>query len=147
MPKAPPDDDEELPDPTFATEARERLAVNLFDLDRMNPDVRAMLLGGKLDLAGGAIRVDDSRLDETGVTFSCDLLTAASICDVIRNQDRIVGDYPTRIYVFRRAWSRLPGDEVLTEVVVGKVRLRRRTFASLPVTSTFKASDPVDFSE
>ncbi len=79
----------------------ERLALNLFDCDRIEPIVRQMMLGGKLVLE--PIRVDPQRGDEVGVEFSCDLLTAAALCDVIRSHDRELGDRPTRVYVFRRS--------------------------------------------
>lgn len=97
-----------------------RLAINLYDLDRLLPFVRETLLGGKLDLKGGAIWVDRSRPDETAVAFACSLETAGAICDVIRSHDREAGDYPTRVYVFRRSWTKLPTDAVLTVMADGK---------------------------
>jgi hypothetical protein len=107
---------------------RERLAVNLFDCDRIEPTVRQMMLGGKLKLE--AIRVDPDRGDEVGVEFCCDLLTAAAICDVIRSHDRELGDCLTRVYVFRRTWTKLSSTAVLSRIGKdGILRLSEELFA------------------
>jgi len=92
-----------------------RLGINIFDLGRINSSMLGMLrLAEKIDHV--PIRFDLSRLDEGGVAFSCPLLDAACLCDVIRCHDRKAGDYPTRVYIFRKAWSRLPSHAVLTRV-------------------------------
>ena len=105
----------------------ERLAVNLFDLDRIDPTIRSMLLGGKVDLT--AIRVDKDRGDEVAVAFTCDLLSAACICDTLRSHDKRAGDYPTRVYLFKRtAWSRVPGSITLATVKDGSCTLNRTIF-------------------
>lgn len=96
---------------------QECLAVNLADLDRMDPALRGPLLHGKLDLKAGHIRVDPRRVDEFAVGFTCDLLTAATLCDVVRSNDRKLRQSPTRVYLRRRvSWEQLPKDAVLTEV-------------------------------
>ncbi len=105
----------------------ERLAVNLFDLDRIDPTIRSMLLGDKVDLT--AIRVDKDRGDEVAVAFTCDLLSAACICDTLRSHDKRAGDYPTRVYLFKRtAWSRVPGSIMLATVKDGSCTLNRTIF-------------------
>lgn len=114
-----------LPDPP---QNGQRLAVNLCDLDRVDSSIRGMLLSGKLNLQA-LIRMDRDRPDETAVAFSCDLLTAATCCDVLRGHDLRAGDYPTRVYLFRQSWSKLPGSTVLTLVNDGKVFLNPEVFA------------------
>lgn len=104
---------------------RERLGVNLFDLERIDPFVRSqMRLSDRLDL-GAPVWVDRNRPDEHAVAFKCDFLTAALLCDVIRHRDRQAGVYPTRVYLFREAWSKLPSTAVLTVVVRGTSGVER----------------------
>jgi hypothetical protein len=92
-----------------------RLGINIFDIDRIDSVMREMMrLTEKIDRT--PIRFDPSRMDEGGVAFSCSLLDAACLCDVIRSHDRRAGDFPTRVYVFRKAWSKLPSHAVLTRV-------------------------------
>lgn len=107
---------------------RERLAVNVADLTRLDSTIRSLLLGGNLDLTQ-SIRTDPDRIDEGAVAFSCDLLTAACIADTIREHNRRAGEYPTRIYLRRgAAWTKLPGQTVLTRVVGDSVVLDHDTF-------------------
>lgn len=105
----------------------ERLAINLADLDRVDQLIRDILLRGKLD-ATQAIWTDKSKMDEVAVAFTCDLLTAACICDTIRTHDRNAKDYPTRVYIFRRAWSKVAGDALLSLVEDGEVVLNPALF-------------------
>lgn len=110
-----------------------RLAMNLFDSERIVPDMRAKLLSGLLDLK--VIRVDKSRPDETAVAFKpdLDLLYIATICDIIRDHDRDGGDYPTRVYIKKAtAWERIPADTRLTHMEDGKSVLNRKLFALPP---------------
>lgn len=108
------------------SERREKLAVLLADLDRVAPSLRTGLLGGKLDLKT-AVRVAD---EVAAVMFTCDLLTAAAVCDLLRSEDRRCGNPPTAVYVRRdRAWAKLPGSAVLTVVVRGEMRLNPVVFA------------------
>lgn len=112
---------------------REFLAVNLFDLDRVEPMVRQALLADTLDL-DSVIKADDDKPDERAVRFKCPFLRAALICDILRNHDRQVGDPPTRIYMsrmsgpFRVGWRKLPGNLVLTATVNDKVTLNPLLF-------------------
>ena len=105
----------------------EKLAVNLFDLDRVQPTIRELMLGGKLDTSQ-AIQMDKDRMDEAGVVFSCDLLTAACICDTIRSHDRVAGLYPTRVYVCKRSWSKVPGTVALAKVEDQVLKLNPEVF-------------------
>ena len=111
-----------------------RLAINLFDLTRIDPLVRQMLgLAAQLDAAAGPIRMDKDRPDETAVAFRStdedDLLKAAAVCDVVRSNDRKVGDAPTRTYLKRQVWVRLPSAAVLTLVGEnGDLRLNSEWF-------------------
>ena len=119
---------------------REKLAVSLVDLDRVAPALRAGLLGGKLDLSR-AIRVGQDRTEDVpAVVFSCDLLTAATVCDILRSHDRQHGDPPTGLYICKdRAWVRVTNDTVLTVVVGGKTRLNPAVF---PAALTDAAPPP-----
>lgn len=114
-------------DDPIQSNGRERLAVNLADLDRVDPTIRGILLGGKLD-ATRAVVTDKGRMDEIAVAFTCDLLTAACCCDTLRTHDRKVGDYPTRVYVFRRAWTKIVSSALLTLIEGDKVVLNPALF-------------------
>ena len=105
----------------------EALAINIFDIldeSRLDPFIRQCLLPpGTLDLSR-YLRIDPDRVDEAAVRFVCPLLQAAAICDIARNNDRKLGQFPTRVYYRRAAaWERLPGAAVLTETEDGQVRL------------------------
>ena len=126
-----------------------QLAVNICDLTRIDPTVRAMLLGGKLDVASGPIRTDPERLDESAIAFSCDLLTAACCLDVMRDHDRRAGDYPTRCYVKTASvWNKLPGRATLTVTITdkylehGKVVLNPEWFPHAVAPVVIKHSGP-----
>lgn len=122
------------PIPPRAPKRPEQLAINLFDLNRLPPIVRHSLLHGQLDLTG-AFQTDKDAPDERGVRFSCELLKAAIICDIIRSEDRKAGDFPTRVYYRKeagKAWRSLPNDTVLTEEgeKEGSFSLNRKLFPS-----------------
>lgn len=120
---------------------REKLAVNLFDLDRVDPLIRAELLGGKIDVKAGPVRIDPRRPDLAAVGFRCDLLTAAIVCDILRSHDRELGDAPTRVYIKRaEAWEPLAGRVVLTVVVDGKCQLSPEVFP--PVLELLPVAPP-----
>jgi hypothetical protein len=94
----------------------ERLAVNLFDLDRMPERLRAavamridpkpIVLDGEAGLNGGP--------REVGLAFACPLMEAATLCDLLRQVDRDAGQRPVRLYICKKAWSPIPDDRVLT---------------------------------
>lgn len=128
---------------TVEIRPRERLAINLFDLDRINLTIRGMLLADKLD-ASRAIPMDRDRGDERAVEFSCDLLTAATVCDTIRSHDRKAGEAPTRVYLWRGSWSKLGGSVVLTQLMGdGRCRLSPEFFASEPKSAVAPEVGPV----
>lgn len=108
-------------DQAAAPSSRWRIAVNIVDLSRVDETIRQLLLAGKVDRSA-VIRTDPDRPDEAAVAFSCDALTAACICDTIRDHDRRVGDHPTRAYVQRAggAWVKLPREAMLSRVVGGQ---------------------------
>ena len=112
------------------------LAVNLPDLDRVSPFIREILLRGKITLKK-AILVDRDRYDELAVKFTCDLLTAACACDVLRTKDRREKRYPTRVYLrTKKAWTKIPGDKALTLVKDGDLRLNPEVFPGVFVSSS-----------
>ena len=108
----------------------ERLAVNLFDLLRLNEFVRATMVTPLLNPDKAAIvRPDPSRLDEGAVEFACPLLQAACVMDVLRAHDREAGDHPTRTYLRRaEAWVKLPAAALLTIINNGKAWLNPELF-------------------
>lgn len=111
------------------------LALNLFDLDRLDPQLRASLLGGKLDLSR-PIRL--GKADEVAVGLVCSTLTAALAIDVIRSEDRRHGDEPTRAYIHRGDWERLDPSAVLTVMREGKSRLNPIFFSRVLESSPAK---------
>lgn len=128
---------------------RERLAINLCDVTdeaRLSEFMRTTLLGGKL--AETWINVDPRQIDEAAVEFTCDLLTAACICDTIRTHDRLVKDSPTRVYLRRAdAWRRLPGNVLLSIVSDGELKLNPIVFpdtSSVPAASKPLAVEAID---
>ena len=97
---------------------KEKLAINIFDIDRLDPTIRHNLLKGKLATDRTAVlRLDKEHLHETALPFTCGLLTAGAICDIIRGIDRRMGDSPTRVYVFKGLnWTKVPFNKLLTVV-------------------------------
>lgn len=93
------------------------LAINLFDLERLDPMVREQLFGhGLFHLHPRPIWMDKEVMEETGLAFACQLLQASAICDFLREKDRKDGRTVTRVYLRRvRAWTRLPSDVILVK--------------------------------
>lgn len=105
-----------------------QLAINFLDLDRNPPLIIGLLLGDKIDKTTPIV-MDKSRFDEAGVVFTCDLETAACVCDTIRTKDRNEKRYPTRVYLRRHeAWRKLAGADVLALVEGDKVVLNPKVF-------------------
>lgn len=116
------------PLPSQVKKFRPELAVNLLDLDRVEPLILSMLLGGKLDQSR-VIRMDRNAMDEMGVAFTCDTVTAAACCDTLRNRDKGAKQYPTRVYRWGgRAWSKVPGNMTLTVIQGDEVVLNPAVF-------------------
>lgn len=133
-----------MPMPKRAPSCTDRLAINLYDLMRVDEFIRAQLVGGKINLDRAAvIKVDPDRLDETAVEFTCGIVTAACIADTIRTHDRAAKQYPSRVYLRRAtAWNRLPAEATLALVEDGKVLLNPKVFkVELPVAKP-KARGP-----
>lgn len=110
--------------------AGEQLAVNLFDLDQLDSAIKGKLLAGKVDTRN-PLRTDWDRKnidDEVALIFTCDLLEAALICDIIRNLNRKVNDRPTRLYIKRKEWSRIPSGIILTIKDLNGTRLNPKVF-------------------
>ncbi len=105
-----------------------QLAINLWDCDHINPLLRPYLLGGRLD-KDNAVWVDKSRVDETALVFTCELLEAALVIDIVRNEQRKKGEPPIRAYIHKRTWTRLTGTQVLTVTEDGKAALNSEIFA------------------
>lgn len=113
---------------------QERLAINLEDLHRVDQSIRAKLIGSRLDLEHPISTEFDDGRKGVAVPFSCDLLTAAIVCDYLRNLDRQAGDDETRIYIKKETWSRVWAYQELTIPVGEEVYLNPELFgcAELP---------------
>lgn len=125
----------------------EKLAVNIPDCDYIPAVFReAMGLSKKVDLTKPTLvyrNKNKSEEDEYGFVFTCPLLEAALLCDMIRSRDRKVGFVPTRLYIFRRTWQKILNGTVLTETVDGKARLSRKVFRIEAVKAAWVPKKPV----
>lgn len=110
----------------------EGLAVHIYDLERLDQQARQALFGGKLDLTRG-VRMSQDKADDVGIVFKCPLLEAACLLDVLRSEDRKLGQPETRCWVRRKGWTRLPATAVLTLTGDGELRLNPEWFPSAPV--------------
>lgn len=106
-------------------EDQHRIAINLRDLDRADSALRALV--AQL-IKPAPIRIDPNDLDEVAVAFACRPLQAATVCDLVREHDRRVGDAPTRVYLFRKTWSKLPSHEALAVGTGVSLRLNPKLF-------------------
>lgn len=104
----------------------ERLALNIYDLDRIPDEVRPGLVSRHL--AKKAIHIPTELGDEIGIELVCPLLDAACICDMLRSRDRASNSIPTRIYLFRERWVRVQAGAYLSVLVGDKVVLNPKVF-------------------
>lgn len=112
---------------TTDAEKRIKFAINLYDIDHINPFIRGIMLKGKVNTET-PIRVDKNKPDETAVEFTCDLLTAALTIDVLRNEQRKVNSPSIRAYIYKKTWRRIPYNQVLTVIDEGKTKLAPDVF-------------------
>lgn len=129
------------------SERKERLAIWLDDIDRIAPELRDKLLSGRLDLTQ-TVRVGRGELQRhksvPALVFTCPLLEAALVCDIIRSHDRKAKERPTELYINRgTSWARLIYSAVLTAVVDGKVILNPAVFPNVEVTVPLPAPKPL----
>lgn len=113
------------------SERRERLAIALEDIEQIEQDFRGPLLKGRLDLTTIIRVMGESVAGDTPiVAFSCDLLTAAVVCDLLRARARKEGKVPPRMYWNKTgvSWYRVTLDVVFTVVVNGRARLNPEAF-------------------
>ena len=99
--------------------ARDRVvAVNLWDLDRVHPEIVRLVLAGKVSGDKAAIFKVADRHEDTAVPFICDPKTAAMACDVLRSECRRCEVRAVRVYVSPDGarWVRVPERGVLTWV-------------------------------
>ena len=123
------------------SERTEQLALNLFDLDNVHKIVRESLLSGKVDVTR-AIKIDKSRPDEVAVLLTCDLLSAACICDTLRTQNRKHDETPIRVYLKREtAWSKVPYDRELSLVEGDRCRLNPEVFPQIAEVSSLSPKE------
>ncbi len=118
-----------------------QLAVCVLDLDRAPREKRERLVAGRLDKSSlFQVKMDRQRrtlkVPEPAVVFSCDLVEAATVCDILRNLDRVEKLPPTRVYINRELnWLCLYAHEVLTVLIDGKPHLDPLIFpeVTLPI--------------
>lgn len=112
----------------MSKERKEKLAISLVDLDRLSPQLRAKV-ARILDLTQ-VIEVGFDRVTRVpAVVFTCDLLTAAIVCDGIRSDDRKHHRQPTNLYVNRdRSWGRITNEIVLTVELASGIQLNPTFF-------------------
>lgn len=120
-------------------ERPERLALNVFDLDRASKNLIVKVLGGKITKE--VVTVDSKREDEIGLLFSCSLETAALCSDILQSEYRREGLEPIRVYLFKRGgWVKLPFNAVLTVNHKGQIVLNPDWFPKFVAT---KDSEPI----
>lgn len=124
------------------TPRSERLAINLFDLKRVPPVLRGGVVKD-LDLTT-PVWIDRNEQDEHAFVFTCPLLKAAAMCDMLRNADRQANATPARVYICRAtAWQRLPRAAVLTFRRDGHFHLSREVFPEDVELITEAAAPPL----
>ena len=113
------------------------LAISLTDLmDRVPAGLRLKLgIAQKIrvreSVVVGQRRVDGEWRPIPGVVFHCDLVHAATVCDVVRQHFRDLGEAPVSVYVLREsAWQRVADAVPLTVLGPdGTVALNPEVFA------------------
>ncbi len=108
-------------------EEEPRLAIALEDLDLISAELRARLLGPKLERVNLTGRL---ALDEIPVVeFNCSLIEAALVVDLMRNYCRESEVNPVRCWMAdctqsqSKGWRRVPGKIILTLQRDGKTFL------------------------
>lgn len=121
--------------PPVKKEPNFKLGINLEDLDRIDPIMRQRLLHKRLDLEN-PVRIATNSL-EVAIPFVCNLRDAATICDIIRSEDRKAGDAPTRIYLKNgtRDWKRTSPNTLFGVQVKGQLHLNPQVF-NVPIEHT-----------
>lgn len=103
----------------------ERVAVALEDLDRLDKQFKLNLLAGRLDLS----TIVEPAKGVACVVFSCDIISAAIVADLIRSDDRKNARTPSAIYMERNTvWSAMKPDDVWTVVVNDLIHLNPLIF-------------------
>lgn len=125
--------------PPLKERRKERLAVNLFDIDSLEPTMRLFLISGKIDFKL-PVRVGES-IQETAVPFQCRLLEAATACDIIQEEQRKVGLPPVKVYLDAEGtgfWIRIASSTQFTVVHGGKVALNPEVFGKETLKQSVK---------
>ena len=93
----------------------------------------AKLLAGRIDIAK-VLRVGQGeKIDDVpAVAFCCELLEAATVCDLLRSNARRLKQPPPELYLSKggERWARVTYDAVLTMVSAGKLKLHPKAFPS-----------------
>lgn len=121
-----------------------RIAVSLDDLGRMDLAQRVRLTRGKLDKVR-IVKITVGLVKPLPcLAFNCALLDAAMACDLIRANDRLVGESPCRTYLKRvESWSRVPDNVFLTMLLPdGQAALNPELFKVMTVVPPAAPTPP-----
>jgi hypothetical protein len=127
-----------------------RLAVNLFDSERIDPLTRQILLGGRVNVDHAVLVESGGRQSSPGdaaLEFTCDLLTAACMVHAMRNMDRKAGRAPTRAYKCQTTpdrWTKVPGDTDLIVISDNQCALNIEVFPPPPISQKDMDFTPED---
>lgn len=123
--------------PILPPKRKERLAINLFDLDATTVEMRVMLFGEGMKLLDlqNPIRIDPNDINETAIELRHTLLVGAAALDTFQSGRRKFGDAPAKLYIHRgQTWVRLPGTTLLTVVRHGRPALNPLVFGAEVIT-------------
>lgn len=114
--------------PPLKESRKDKLAINLFDLDELVSPLRMYVVGDRVDYSK-PIRVGES-ISETAVPFSCGLLAAATACDVLQSELRKAKLQPVRIYSAKEdgSWRSMPAGTLYTVLHDDLVALNPEVF-------------------
>lgn len=129
-----------------------RVAVNMFDIDRVDPLTRQIILGGRLNLDHAVLAGDQRRSspNDVGLEFTCDLVTAATMIHALRNMDAKHGRSATRAYKCddpkspSERWHRLHADVPTIVIIDNRCTLNPEVFPPPPVPTTDMDFEPKD---
>jgi hypothetical protein len=123
-------------EPNDGIEVKDRLAVNMFDINLVPNELRRGLHIPE-NLNSTPIWIDRNKSDEYYLEFECDILKAAIWMDIIRSDDRRNNREVTRVCICKKVWQKLSSKDILTTVdVVGKSHLNRNIFnVKLPLST------------
>lgn len=114
----------------------ERLAIALEALERLPTAMRNEIIPKLHRDTLLRMGKGERKEDVPALEFSCSLLEAALICDIVRNHDRLAGESPADVYIHRgTTWTRVIFSQVLTVLINGKAALNPAFFTNTNVAA------------